>query len=269
LDHIESFAEDRVAISDFRVLSQDPALLALAGRIPEILAPLVTEDGGPHTHVLAKLGGGRQAGADAREFDMTIGSVEERARRTLASELVVGQIEGTRDRIVIRATSTPLGTGHRERPIVSAQGSLADLSLILDTLAAKLRAGRVLAPEQVVRLGGTAPDAIRAYLVGLAAYRSERYEQAMTHFERSVHYDSTFGLAGLGLALSADELNSAEQHSRGLAIAMASRAALSAADRAHLEALVGPRYPRPATMAEQLAAWERAVIFAPNRPEVW
>jgi tetratricopeptide (TPR) repeat protein len=83
-----------------------------------------------------------------------------------------------------------------------------------------------------------------------------------------VAIDSNFALAWLHLADAADwtgEPGVAEVRDRAWAL----RGRLTSADRAYLDALVGPRYPEPPSPREQLAAWERVVALTPNRVEGW
>src|SRR5262249_8995253 len=72
-----------------------------------------------------------------------------------------------------------------------------------------------------------------------------------------------------GLAMSADKVNAAEQHDRGVAIAWAQQASLPPSDRAFLHAFAGPRYPQPSSAAEILDAWREVVRLAPDRADGW
>jgi hypothetical protein len=88
-------------------------------------------------------------------------------------------------------------------------------------------------------------------------------------FMQSVERDSGFAMAGLGLALAADRVESSADLARGIELAWQSRGELTERDRALLDAMAGPRYPDSSSLAEHLAAWEHAAAVAPDRAEVW
>src|SRR5262249_1293468 len=113
------------------------------------------------------------------------------------------------------------------------------------------------------------PSALRDYLAGRAAYRLSDYNRALRAYGQALAEEPSFALAGLGLAMSADKANSAEQHDRGVAIAWAQQASLPPADRAFLRAFAGPRYPQPSSAAEILDAWREVVRLAPDRADAW
>jgi hypothetical protein len=56
---------------------------------------------------------------------------------------------------------------------------------------------------------------------------------------------------------------------RSITIAWAHREALNDRDRMLLSAFAGPRFPAPATVSEQRAAWQRIVDVAPTGAELW
>ena len=113
------------------------------------------------------------------------------------------------------------------------------------------------------------PSALRDYLAGRAAYRLSDYNRALRAYGQALAEQPSFALAALGLAMSADKVNSAEQHDRGVAIAWAQQASLPPADRAFLRAFAGPRYPQPSSAAEILDAWRQVVRVAPDRADGW
>ena len=113
------------------------------------------------------------------------------------------------------------------------------------------------------------PAALRAYVAGRAAFRRSDYNTALSEYGQSVAEEPHFALAALGLALSADKVNAAEQHDRGVALAWAYQSSLPPADRAFLRAFAGPRYPQPSSAAELLDAWQAVVRLAPDRADAW
>ncbi|MCU0626882.1 MAG: hypothetical protein MUF21_10435, partial [Gemmatimonadaceae bacterium] len=192
----------------------------------------------------------------------------ETARRVGASEVVVGRVTGRATRLVITVSALDAVTG-RERAGSTMRAPVDSLATIVDALVGHLVAARTLGRDRGEALARTPLDVLRPYLRAEAAYRADRFREAMTLYDASLDRDSTFAPAALGLALAADRLNSAEQHDRALAIAWTSRERLGARDRALLLALAGPRYPAPSPVAEQVAAWERAIELAPDRAEAW
>jgi tetratricopeptide (TPR) repeat protein len=111
--------------------------------------------------------------------------------------------------------------------------------------------------------------ALRLYLEGQAAQRRAQYTVAVDRFSRALDLDSTFALAGLGLAGAAGWTATPGAARRGLVRAWAGRERLSPRDRALVLAEVGPNYPATSTLAQHLDAWEQAANLAPDQPERW
>jgi len=190
------------------------------------------------------------------------------ARRLGASRLVVGSVVGGATRLVLSASLLVVPSGEVDAQ-ATVEGPPDSVTAIVDRVAVKLLA--VSAGEGDRLSHRTTPSlvALRAFLSGQSAYRRGDYNAAIPLYERALAADSTFALAALQLAMTADQVNDNEQHDRALAIAWANRGDLSARDDAHLIAFAGPRYPSPSTESEQLAAWERAVVLASDRADVW
>ena len=161
---------------------------------------------------------------------------------------------------------------HDSRVVASVRVSGPADSLI--ALVDKIVAGLVL-PESGDRASSLpeppsiSPSALRDYLAGRAAYRLSDYNRALRAYGQALAEEPSFALAALGLAMSADKANSAEQHDRGVAIAWAQQASLPPSDRAFLRAFAGPRYPQPSSAAEILDAWREVVRVAPDRADAW
>jgi hypothetical protein len=81
--------------------------------------------------------------------------------------------------------------------------------------------------------------------------------------------DSSFALAGLRLAVTADRLDDGARLHRALVAAWRQRDALSVRDRALLGALAGERFPAPSPAAVQLSVWQHVVDLAPTSAEAW
>jgi serine/threonine-protein kinase len=107
------------------------------------------------------------------------------------------------------------------------------------------------------------------FLAGQAAFRRGSYSVALRHYEDALRADSTFALAALQLARTADRLHLTQPRTRGLALAWRERGALDARARSLLVALAGPGYPAPSDPDELIVAWERLVTLTPDRAESW
>jgi hypothetical protein len=193
------------------------------------------------------------------------------AARLMDAELGVGQVlrgevGGTPERLSIEAV---VG-----RASARVQGNADSLPYLTDRLAARLLAVHAARDsEELAALTATSLPALRAYLAGRQAYRRGRLgaaSEAGAHFERALFLDSTFALAGLRLAEIAVRFGMAERDERWKLDAIwKQRHRLGPADRALLDAYLGPRFPRPSTLAELIAAGERATRVAPQRAEAW
>ncbi len=258
----------RLVVAPFRVAAADPSLRYLSEGMVELLAGRLGDDSAARAvdpgAVLAAWRDAGMLGAADVPRDSAI-----RLARQLGGEMVVtGSVVGGTTHLVLSAAVASTVTGatvFTER----VDGPIDSITSLVDRLATQLLASDAGVSERlsVHRLPPLA--AVRAFLNGQAAYRREQYAESVQHFERALDADSSFALAALRLALAADKLNSAEQHERALDLAWTYRDRLNAIDRAHLEAFAGPRYPSPSSESEQLHAWNRAAMLAPDRSEVW
>jgi len=200
------------------------------------------------------------------------------AARLMAAELGAGQVlrgevGGTPERLSIGAALIAIPSGV-VRARARVQGNADSLPYLTDQLAARLLAVQAARDsDELAALTATSLPALRAYLAGRQAYRRGRLgaaSEAGEHFERALFLDSTFALAGLRLAEIAVRFGMAERDERWKIDAIWQlRDRLGPADRALLEAYLGPRYPQSATLAELIAAGERATLVAPQRLEAW
>jgi len=162
-----------------------------------------------------------------------------------------------------------------DSPLARAElaGSADSLPSLVDRLATRLLAAQAARdPDEHAALVGTSLPALRAYLTGWHAYRRGKGgipSQATDHYERALFLDSTFALAALRLAETAVWDRRGLDDQWKLDGIWRQRARLGPADRALLDAYLGPRYPRPATLAERIAAGEHAAHVAPHRMEAW
>ena len=195
------------------------------------------------------------------------------AARLGAQRLVLGEVGGTADDLSIRVELV----GVKEKAVrasAEARGSADSLSHLVNRLVVHLLSTTAARDSaEAVALAGRPLPALRAYLAGLSAYGRGRLgvtSEATTHFERALFLDSTFALAALRLAEIGVRFGSTEGEERWkIDAAWNLRHRLGPADRALLDAYLGPRYPLPATLAELVIAARRATEIAPHRAESW
>jgi len=256
-----------VAILPFRV-SGEPSIGYLREGMVDLLAAKFTGEGGlraadPRGVYAAWR---RVAGADSG--DLPGDSAVALAARLGAGNVLLGDIVGTAASIVVNATVLNVRGGVVGR--ASVQGAHTDLSALVDRLVAQLltaTAGEE--PQRLAALTSTSLPALRGYLQGQALYRRGIYGDALEEFGRALDLDSTFALAGLGLALADGWAGTGHASARGRAVAWRWRERLSPRDRALLVATVGPGYPRAPTEHELLTATEDALRLSPDRVELW
>jgi serine/threonine protein kinase/tetratricopeptide (TPR) repeat protein len=262
-----SLDPNAVAILPFRVRGE-PAMQYLREGMVDLLAAKLTGEGGLRAaDPRGVYAAWRRVVSNERE-DLTSDSAVALARRLGAGQVMLGDVVGTANGIVVNASIT----NDRGRVIgrATAQGAHAELSNLVDRLVAQLlSASAGEEPQRLGALTSTSLPALRAYLEGQAAYRRGRYAEALEKFGRAVDFDSTFALAGLGLSLADGWVGTGHARDRGRAVAWRWRDRLSARDLALLKVTIGPAYPRVPTIKEQLAATEAALRLSPDRMELW
>ena len=260
---------DMVAVVPFRVATADPALHYLREGMLDLLAAKLTGEGGMRaTDPRQLLDAWRRAGgSETTELPRT--EALALARRLGAGQLLLGDVVGTPNRIVL--TASLLGSERGDSLArLSVEGPPDSLAWLVDRLAARLLAetsteGAARAPS----LTSTSLSALRAYLDGQAKVRRVDVVGAAKDFERALESDSTFALAALGLRMASSWYGDATLQQRGLAIAWRERGRLAQRDQMLLDAIAGPRYPEPPTAYELLEARERYVAFAADRADAW
>lgn len=143
---------------------------------------------------------------------------------------------------------------------------------VVDRLAAALLARLTGEPEERVAILAARPlDAVRAYLAARAAYRAGRYVVAESLYGRAADLDTTFALAGLGLAMANSWTGINEHYGRGRDLAWSRQERLSPRDREFLRAWFGPdpELGRPQPAPVYLKRWEDVVEKWPDWTEAW
>ena len=257
-----------VVVAPFRVAGADPSLGYLHEGLVDLLVTKLTDDqAGLAADPASVVSGWRRArllgNADApRAEALRI------ARELGADRLITGSVVGTASRVVISASLVTVPSGQL-RAQATVEGGVDSLNALVDRLAIGLLAKEAGAWDRLASRTSTSLPALRAFLDGQSAYRRGGYRNAVQHFGRALELDSTFAMAALGLAQSAERIGLGAQRSRGLAAAWQARGELTERDRVYLDALAGPRYPAPPSEREQLAGWERAAAATPSRADVW
>jgi len=256
-----------VAILPFHVHGE-PSIAYLREGMVDLLAAKLTGEGGLRaSDPRAVYAAWRRVVASDDEA-LSRDSAVALGRRLGAGHVLLGDVVGTPanvvvDASVVNARGTVVGRA-------TAQGAHTELSELVDRLVAQLLTASAREdPQRLDALTSTSLPALRAYLEGQAAYRRGRYTEALGHFGRALDLDSTFALAGLGLALADGWAGTGFARERGRAVAWRWRERLSQRDRALLEAHIGPAYPRASTVRQRLAATEAALLLSPDRVELW
>ncbi|HEU4563175.1 MAG TPA: BTAD domain-containing putative transcriptional regulator, partial [Gemmatimonadaceae bacterium] len=261
-------APQAVVVAPFRIAGADPSLAYLREGMVELLSTRLADDTAARAvDPGAVLTAWRAAGFTSA-LDVPRDSAVRVAAQFAAAHVVVGSVVGSPSKMVVTASLVAVPSGEVQAQ-ATVEGPADSLTTVIDRLAARLIAAEAGEGERFLSHVTPSLAALRAYLDGRAAYRRGSFATAARAYERALQLDSTFALAALHLAVTADRLNDAARHDRALALAWAARDDLRASDQAHLIAFAGPSYPAPSTEGEQLAAWERAVALAPERAEVW
>jgi DNA-binding SARP family transcriptional activator len=262
--------ESSIIVAPFLVDSTDPTSAYLREGLLDLLSTRIADaDARRATDPARVLQAWRATGYRA-DSAVSVSAASRLARTLDAGEVVIGSVRTEVSGVVDVHASLVDALQSRVKASVDVRGSPDSLISLVD---------RVVSALILTEFGGqavnlpqpatTSPPALRAYLAGRAAYRRADYHAAVRAYGQSLNQDPRFALAALGLAISADRVNAAEQHDQGLAIAWEKQGELPPADRVYLRAFAGPRYPEPSSAAEALAAWERVVRVAPGRAEGW
>jgi serine/threonine-protein kinase len=258
----------RVVVAPFRVTGASASLAYLRDGMVELLAARLADDSGARSvDAGAVLAAWRAAGLTG-SGQVARDTVVRLAGRLGAERVVIGSVVGTPSRVVLNASvvAVPSGTVSGE---ASVEGPADSVTALVDQLAARLL---VLGAGEDASLASHTTGSLRglrAFLDGQAAFRRGSHAVAVRRYEEALQLDSSFALAALQLARSADRLHLTPVRTRALALAWRGRGELDERARALLVAMAGPRYPAPSAPDEQEAAWERLIDLTPDRAEPW
>lgn len=259
-----------IMVAPFRVASPEPASAYLREGLLDLLAARLAESDARHASDPGRVLRAWKAAGYGATSVVSPADAAAIGRSLSAGEVVIGSVASSQaGRGVMIHASLVDATTSRVKAEVDVAGSPDSLRALTDRLVNGLILTEAGIHLGLAQMEPVAPQALRAYLAGREAYRRDDYYAAMRAYEQALAHQPDFASAALGLAISADHVNAAEQHDRGLAVALARQQRLPIGDREYLHAFAGPRYPEPSSAAEALAAWERAVRVAPDRPEGW
>ena len=256
-----------IVVAPFRVSGADRSLAYLRDGMVELLSTRLADDSAARA-VDPGLVLRAWSSAGGRGADTPQPAAVSLAHRLGAGRVITGSVVGSADKVILSASILSVESGEQTAQ-ANVEGPADSITTLVNRLAARLLASNAGEGDRLNDRLTPSLAALHDFLEGQAAYRRGDYASAIPLYERALTRDSTFALAALQLALSADRQNDAEQHDRALSLAWANRELLNERDRAHLTAFAGPRYPAPSLEAEQVAAWEHAVAVAPDRADVW
>jgi tetratricopeptide (TPR) repeat protein len=263
-----AFDPNLVAVVPFRVRGASPELGYLREGMIDLVAARLTGEGGARAADPSSVMAAWRRAAGSEADDLPERGALELARRLGAGQLLVGGVVGTPGHVALNA-SLLTAQGGSPRADAKVEGAADSLPQLVDRLIAQLITEGPGPSRGLEGLVNTPLPALRLYLEAQAAYRRADYVDAVVWYGRALDLDSTFALAGLRLASAAGWTTAPGAGRRGLERAWSSRERLSARDQALLLANVGPDYPAVSTVAQHLAAWERAVDLAPDQAERW
>ena len=281
---------NRIVVLPFRTAGADSSVKYLGEGVVDLLAPLLTGEGGP-------------AAVDARTAisswnritagrDGTADDARRVARELGAGLALTGSIVDVGGMLTI--TGTVISADNDDtRSLTSITAPDDSVNTLLDRFAGQLLARQSGIPEpSLSAITSHSLPAIRAYLAGRAAYRRADDERAIESFTRALEIDSTFALAGLDLAVATGKLLRArlcvgdecrvfsivpgmvllsermdDQFDRAIRLAWESRSKLGRRDLPLLDAFRGESFPRESSARQTMASLARAVSAAPDRPE--
>jgi eukaryotic-like serine/threonine-protein kinase len=257
-----------VAVVPFRVRGAAPALGYLREGMIDLVAARLTGEGGARAADPSSVMTAWRRAAGSEAEDLPERAVVGLAQRLGAGQLLLGGVVGTPDHVALNASLLPV-PGGSPRADAKVEGAADSLPQLVDRLIAQLITEGTGASHGLDGFVNTPLPALRLYLEGRAAERRGEYADAVVRFRRALDLDSTFALAGMGLASAAGWTVAPGAARRGLERAWAGRDRLSPRDKALVTAEVGPDYPAVSTIVRHLDAWERAVDLAPDQPDRW
>jgi DNA-binding SARP family transcriptional activator/TolB-like protein len=258
----------RVVVAPFRVAGAASSLAYLRDGMVELLSTRLADDSAARSVDAGAVIGAWHAAGLAPAMDVSRDTVVRLASRLRAERVVIGSVVGTPKRIVVHAMVLRVPSGALAGE-ATVEGSADSIAAVVDQLAARLLVAEAGEDERLGNYMSTSLPALRAFLAGQAAFRGNDYTGAARQYETALTRDSTFALAGLRLAVTADRIDNAARVQRGLNVAWTYRHELAERDRAMLLTFTGSSFPAPSQARSQIDDWSRAADLAPTSAEAW
>jgi TolB-like protein len=258
--------DSSLAVVPFRVASADQSLHYLREGMVDLIAAKLSGEEMRAVDPRVMLDAWQRAGGSASK-DLSRDATLRLAKELGAARALLGDVVGTPNRLVLNLSLLDVRNG-KQISRVSVDGPPDSLASLVDRIATRLLTET--STEGATRLPGltgTSLPALRAYLDGQSRLRRGEAVAAAQDFNRALHEDSTFALAGLGAWLAAGWYGDPQLSDRGIRVAWQNRQKLSDRDKALLLALVGPHYPDPSTAPEVYRERERYVSIARDDAE--
>lgn len=255
-----------VAILPFRV-NGDASLAAMREGMMDLLAVKLTGEAGEPRAIDSRttISAWRRRVSDEKD-DLPTSDAIALARKLRAGQVLLGEVVGTPGHVAVSVT---LHSSVDGRTLARAQDTAtADRLLpLVDRVVAQLLSQQAGQGRRAEALLSESLPAVRAYLDGQRLLRRGEYELAMQRFSTALEQDSTFALAGVGLAQAGAWVERKGQGRRGRAVALKYRARLPAPDREFIDVAFG--YPESKPAIEQVGTVRDMVARAPDRIEAW
>jgi Predicted integral membrane protein len=281
--------DNRIVVVPFRVSGADSSVKYLGEGIVDLIAPMLTGEGGP-------------SAVDARTAistwkrvtlgrEGTINDARQVARELGAGLVLSGSIVEVAGKLTITGNILS-GKSGEIRQLTSVTASADSIDTLLDRFVGQLLARQSgVAETSLTAVTSQSLPAIRAYLSGRAAYRKADEEGAIAAYARALDLDSTFALAALDLVVATEQLmrtqicregscrvysqvpgftssiRSDDLFNRAVTLAWNYRSKLGKRDLPLLAAFRGRNFPGESSARETLEGLNRAVAAAPDRPE--
>ena len=256
---------DVIAVLPFRVSAADPSLRPLREGMIDLLDAKFVGSArvvDPRSLLAAWH---RAGGTDTTDVDAA--AALRLAGQLGASQLLLGSVSGGARSVTVTAALRDIRRGTTRQATV--EGPQNSVHFLLDRLVAQLLALRAGQDAQsIASLGDASLETLREYIEAQALSRRGRFEHAVPHYRAAIARDSSFALAGMGLAQTVGWLDSGDPN-EGWRVAWRGRERLRSTDRAVLEAWVGKAYPAWPAKSELLELAEHAVRVAPDKAEAW
>jgi serine/threonine-protein kinase len=266
--------QNTVAVLPFRVTASDPEVASLDQGLPDMLFGLLSGDIGPRAaniELLLRKWSDMQARGEFTAEDAPL-----RLAADLGAGLLIsGGIVQAGARLTVNALLQRVPDGN-EVARYTFQVSADSVHLLPSNVVLGLMGGELGEDQERLEIFARQdPDAVKAYLAGVRAYRQRNTAEAIQRFARALEIDSTFALAALRLAQawegqSEREEEAYSQQRQALERASEHQDRLGRRDRAALTYYrVSLRMDTLSTAAEVLEVTRAWTEAAPDEPWAW